>query len=172
MCRGEILLFGEAALLKAPEAHTRQISAKAARNSMFVKDIWVGKHRESDDHLCPTAAAPHRARTARRLESLRRANTRLLAKVWHTDRGLDVQRNAENITKCQRALGICDKTGCVRVGCINRSTNECTWRLVAAATAEMKIPMEMDQGRPFHNDPPMKSEGPPRDVWAPDALRT
>ncbi len=68
--RGEFLPFGETALFKVPVSHTRQITAKATRNkgeSMFVKDIWVGKNRERDDHILLTAGGWHRARTVRRL---------------------------------------------------------------------------------------------------------
>ena len=49
-------------MFKVPESHTRQITAKVTRNkgeSMFVKGIWVGKHRESDDHIFLTAGGWH-----------------------------------------------------------------------------------------------------------------
>ena len=82
--RGEILPFGETALFKVPESHTRQVTAKVTRNkgeSMFVKGIWVGKHRESDDYIFLTAGGWHRARTVRRLETQRRADTKVWAKI-------------------------------------------------------------------------------------------
>ena len=75
-CNGEILPCGETALFKVPESHTRQVSSTSTRNkgdSAFVKGIWIGKHMESDDHIFLTAGGWHRARTARRLEPLRRA---------------------------------------------------------------------------------------------------
>ena len=65
---GEILPFGETALFKVPESHTRQVSSTVTRNkgdSAFVK---VDKHKESDDHTYLMAGGWHRARACRRLE--------------------------------------------------------------------------------------------------------
>ena len=81
--RGEILPFGETALFKVPESHSRQVAQGVQRNkgdSMMVKGIWVGKHRESDDHVFLTVGGWHRARTVRRLEPACRADAALLLK--------------------------------------------------------------------------------------------
>jgi hypothetical protein len=82
--RGEILPFGETALFRVPESHSRQIATGVQRNkgdSQMVKGIWVGKHRESDDHVFVTAAGWHRTRTVRRLESESRCDVPLLRKI-------------------------------------------------------------------------------------------
>ena len=82
--RGEILPFAETALFKVPMNHTRQVSKNVTAHrgeSTFVKGIWVGKHDESDDHLYLTDTGWHRARTVRRLELTKRADTVLLKKV-------------------------------------------------------------------------------------------
>ncbi|CAK0827956.1 unnamed protein product [Prorocentrum cordatum] len=81
---GEILPFGETALFKTPISHTRQIataSLKRKGESSFVKGIWIGKHKESDDHLFLTPAGWHRARTRRRLEPALRADDQLMKAV-------------------------------------------------------------------------------------------
>ncbi|CAK0800261.1 unnamed protein product, partial [Prorocentrum cordatum] len=78
---GEILPFGETALFKTPISHTRQITATSLKHkgeSSFVKGIWIGKHKESDDHLFLTPAGWHRARTCRRLEPALRADDKLM----------------------------------------------------------------------------------------------
>ncbi len=82
--RGEILPFGETALFKVPESHTRQIVAGVQRSkgdSMMVKGIWVKKHRDSDDHTFLTVNGWHRARTVRHLEPASRTDTALLKKA-------------------------------------------------------------------------------------------
>ncbi|CAK0856887.1 unnamed protein product, partial [Prorocentrum cordatum] len=65
---GETPPFGETALFKTPISHTRQITTTSLKHkgeSSFVKGIWIGKHKESDDHLFLTPAGWHRARTCR-----------------------------------------------------------------------------------------------------------
>ncbi len=56
---GKILPFGETALFKVPESHTRQVSSTMTRNkgdSAFVKgSLGGGKHKESGDHIFLTA---------------------------------------------------------------------------------------------------------------------
>ncbi|CAK0815286.1 unnamed protein product, partial [Prorocentrum cordatum] len=81
---GEIPPFGETALFKTPISHTRQIAATSLKRkgeSSFVKGIWIGKRRESDDHLLLTPAGWHRARTCRRLEPALRADDKLMKAV-------------------------------------------------------------------------------------------
>ncbi|HIG17279.1 MAG TPA: hypothetical protein EYQ31_08310, partial [Candidatus Handelsmanbacteria bacterium] len=81
---GEILPFGETALFKVPMSHARELAAGVLApkgDTTMVKGIWVGKHPASDDHCYLTSSGWHRARTARRLEPLRRAEGDLFKSV-------------------------------------------------------------------------------------------
>ncbi|CAK0875518.1 unnamed protein product, partial [Prorocentrum cordatum] len=81
---GEVIPFGETALFKTPISHTRQITATSLKHkgeSSIAMGIWIGKHKESDDHLFLTPAGWHRARTRRRLGPALRADDKLMKAV-------------------------------------------------------------------------------------------
>ncbi|CAK0811260.1 unnamed protein product, partial [Prorocentrum cordatum] len=104
---GEIPPFGETALFKTPISHTREItttSLKRKGESSFVEGIWVGKHKESDDHLFLTPAGWHRARTCRRLGPALRADDKLTKAVEALPWGARSAKPCELLPRIQRPM--------------------------------------------------------------------
>ncbi|CAK0813201.1 unnamed protein product [Prorocentrum cordatum] len=104
---GEIPPFGETALFKTPISHTRQIattSLKRQGESSFAKGIWIGKHKESDDHSFLTPAGWHRARTRRRLEPALRADDKLMKAVKALPWGARSAKPCELLPGIQRPM--------------------------------------------------------------------
>ncbi|CAK0880369.1 unnamed protein product, partial [Prorocentrum cordatum] len=81
---GEILPLAETALFKVSTSHARQIAATSLERqgeSSFVEGIWIGNHKESDDHLFLAPAGWHRTRTCRGLGPVLRADAKLMKAV-------------------------------------------------------------------------------------------
>ena len=81
---GAIVPFAETVLARMPMSLTRQTSRPGGQrhhkgDSTWVKRIWLGKSRSSDEHIIWTPQGRLRTRTVRRLEPALRFNRNLMA---------------------------------------------------------------------------------------------